>query len=58
MNIKKKSAKVKGYRKNHEFVVEKSTLCGYSLITLKKNGNPILKCTPEEFVKFKILICN
>jgi hypothetical protein len=58
MNIEKKSTKVKGYKKHHEFVVEKSTLCGHSLVTLKKNGNPILKCTPEEFVKFKALICD
>ena len=59
MNIAKRSSLIKGYRsKKHEFEVETATIAGYSFITLKKNGNPILKCTPEEYAKFKKFICN
>ena len=59
MNITKKTRKIKGYRaKKHEFEIETALVAGYSFITLKKNGNPILKCSPEEFEKFKNFICN
>ena len=58
MNVTKKTAKFKGYRsKKHEFEIELATIAGHSFVTLKKNGNPILKCTPEEFSKFKRFIC-
>ena len=58
MNISRKQSKIKGYRsKKHEFEIETSSMAGYSFVTLKKNGNPILKCTPEEFAKFKKFIC-
>lgn len=55
MKIEKKSVKVKGYRKKHEFTVETTSLSGYTFITLLKNGNPVLKCTPSEYAKFKKL---
>ena len=58
MQIKKKSIKVKGYRKKHEFTIEEATLSGYTFITVLKNDNPILKCTPKEFIKFKKLFCD
>jgi len=51
----KKSVKVKGYRKKHTFTVETTSMSGYTFITVLKNDNPILKCTPTEFVKFKKL---
>tara|TARA_B100000900_G_C20558278_1_gene707750 strand:+ start:192 stop:371 length:180 start_codon:yes stop_codon:yes gene_type:complete len=58
MNVERKKSKIKGYRsKKHEFEIEKTTMTGYTFITLKKNGNPILKCTPVEFMKFKKFIC-
>ena len=55
MNITKKSVRVKGYNKKHLFEVETSEMCGYTFITVKKNGNPILKCTPKDYIKFKQL---
>ena len=55
MKIEKKSVKVKGYRKKHQFTVETITMAGHTFVTLLKNDNPILKCTPLEFVKFKKL---
>ena len=55
MKIEKKSVKVKGYRKKHEFTVERASLAGHTFITLLKNGNPVLKCTPVEYIKFKQL---
>ena len=57
MNVKKKSVKVKGYKRKHEFSVEETTLAGYTFITVLKNNNPVLKCTPKEFIKFKKLFC-
>lgn len=59
MIVERKQSKIKGYRsKKHEFEIEKSSMAGYTFMTLKKNGNPILKCTPEEFEKFRKFICN
>ena len=55
MNIKKKSVSVKGYNKKHLFEVETAEISGYTFITVKKNGNPILKCTPKDYNKFKTL---
>jgi len=58
MNVVRRQSKIKGYRsKKHEFEIEKSSMAGYTFITFKKNGNPILKCTPTEFEKFKKFIC-
>ena len=58
MNVERKQSKIKGYRsKKHEFEIEKASMAGYTFITLKKNGNPILKCSPSEFAKFKKFIC-
>ena len=58
MNTKTRSSKIKGYRsKKHLFEVEETTISGYTFITIKRNGNPLLKCTPTEFYKFKQLIC-
>ena len=53
MQVEKKSVKVKGYRKTHNFTIEKSSLAGHTFIAILKNDNPILKCTPREFVKFR-----
>jgi len=54
----RKNIKIKGYRsKKHLFEVEHAELSGYTFITIKKNGNPILKCTPQEYIKFKSLFC-
>tara|TARA_R110002060_G_scaffold6691_4_gene10147 strand:- start:184 stop:360 length:177 start_codon:yes stop_codon:yes gene_type:complete len=56
MKVDKKSVKVKGYRqKKHTFTVETTLMSGYTFITVLKNDNPILKCTPLEYVKFKKL---
>tara|TARA_B100000424_G_C22641992_1_gene354799 strand:+ start:320 stop:499 length:180 start_codon:yes stop_codon:yes gene_type:complete len=58
MKTTKKQARIKGYRtKKHLFEVEHTTISGYTFITIKKNGNPILKCSPEEYGKFRSLIC-
>jgi len=58
MKIEKKSVKVKGYKRKHEFTIERSTIAGYVFITVRKNDNPILKCTPVEFIKLKKLFCD
>ena len=58
MKTTKKSVKVKGYKRKHEFTVEETSMAGYTFITVLKNDNPVLKCTPAEFVKFKKLFCN
>ena len=59
MKVSKKTSKIKGYRaKKHEFEIESASMAGYHFVTLKKNGNPILKCSPEEFQKFKKFICS
>ena len=58
MQIEKKTVKVKGYRKTHNFTIEKSSLAGHTFIAILKNDNPILKCTPKEFVKLRNLFCN
>jgi len=55
MKVEKKSVKVKGYRKKHEFTIETTTMAGHTFIALLKNNNTILKCTPQEFVKLKKL---
>ena len=58
MKTTKKSVRVKGYRKKHEFTVEETSMAGYTFITVLKNDNPVLKCTPSEYEKFKKLFCN
>ncbi len=58
MQTKRKSVEVKGYRKKHNFTIEETFISGYTFITLLKNGNPILKCTPKEFIKVKKLFCD
>ncbi len=55
MKIEKKSITVKGYRKKHKFEIEKTQISGYTFFSILKNGNPILKCTPDQFEKFKSL---
>ena len=48
---------VKSGNKVHSFTLIKTEIGGYTFISLKKNsGNPIIKCTPKEFIKFKELI--
>ncbi len=59
MKTKRTTKTVKGYgNRKHEFEVETTEISGYTFITVKKNGNPILKCTPKEYVKFKSLFCD
>lgn len=55
MKMTKKSVTVKGYKKKHKFEIEKTELSGYVFYSLKKNGNNIVKCTPEEYLKLKSL---
>ena len=58
MKTIKKQTQIKGYRsKKHLFEVEHTTISGYTFVTIKKNGNPILKCSPDEYAKFQNLIC-
>jgi len=59
MKIEKKSINVKGYaNRKHMFEVEHMSISGHSFVTIKKNGNPILKCSPKEYIKFKTLFCD
>lgn len=57
MKINKKSVTVKGYKRKHEIAIEETTMAGYTMITVLKNGNPVIKCTPKEFIKLKKLFC-
>ena len=57
MQVSKRSVKVKGYKRKHEITIEETTMQGYTFIAVLKNGNPIIKCTPKEFVKLKKLFC-
>ena len=53
----KKTTTLKSGNKKHSFTLTKTTVAGHTFISLKKNdGNPIIKCTPKEFIKFKMLI--
>ncbi len=53
----KKTITMKSGSKKHDFTLTKTTIGGHTFISLKKNsGNPIIKCTPKEFIKFKKLI--
>ena len=54
----RKSVKVKGYNRKHDFTVERMSMAGYDFVTVLKNNNPILKCTPAEYAKFKKLFCD
>ena len=57
MTEEKKTATLKSGNKKHDFTLIKTTIGGHTFISLKKNtGNPIIKCTPKEFMKFKRLI--
>lgn len=57
MHTSKKTVTVKGYKRKHEIAIEETTMAGYTMITVLKNGNPIIKCTPKEFIKLKKLFC-
>lgn len=58
MQVNKKSVTVKGYgNKKHEITIEETTISGYTFVAVLKNGNPIIKCTPKEFIKIKKLFC-
>ena len=57
MKIEKKSVTVKGYKRKHEITIEQTTMAGHTMISVLKNGNPIIKCTPKEFIKLKRLFC-
>ena len=53
----KKTVTMKSGNKKHDFTLIRTTIGGHTFISLKKNaGNPIIKCTPKEFIKFKKLI--
>lgn len=58
MKITKKSVKVKGYKKKHTITIEETSLGGFVFISVLKNDNPIIKCTPKEFIKLKKLFCD
>jgi len=55
MKVNKKSVTVKGYNRKHEIAIEETTISGYTFIAILKNGNPVIKCTPKEFLKIKKL---
>ena len=56
MKVFKKETTIKGYgNKKHTFEIERTEMAGHVFICLKKNGNPIVKCTPLEFEKFSKL---
>tara|TARA_B100000287_G_C20245315_1_gene627793 strand:- start:27 stop:203 length:177 start_codon:yes stop_codon:yes gene_type:complete len=56
MKVFRKEATVKGYgNKKHTFEIERTEMAGHVFVCLKKNGNPIVKCTPQEFAKFSKL---
>ena len=50
-----KEVKVKGYRKQHTFSIERSSLAGHTFVRLLKNGNVVLNCTEREFEKMRKL---
>ena len=57
MTEDKKTITVKSGNRKHEFTLIKTSFGGHTFISLKKNnGDPIIKCTPKEFLKFKMLI--
>ena len=58
MEVNKKSVTVKGYNRKHLITIEATKISGYTFIALLKNGNPIIKCTPKEFIKLKRLFSN
>ena len=58
MKVTKKSVTVKGYRKKHEITIEHASMAGHVFISVLKNGNPVIKCTPKEFIKLKRLFCD
>lgn len=56
MKTNTKSVSVKGYgNKKHSFEREITEISGYTFVTIKKNGNSILRCTPSEYIKFRKL---
>ena len=56
VDTKKRKVEVKGYaNRKHTFEIDITNMSGYTFVTLKKNGNPILRCDPQEFLKFKSL---
>ena len=58
MKTESKKVVVKSYpSKKHTFEIETTTLVGHTYVALKKNGNPVVKCSPEEFVKLRLLFC-
>tara|TARA_Y100000593_G_C4296676_1_gene331033 strand:- start:344 stop:520 length:177 start_codon:yes stop_codon:yes gene_type:complete len=58
MKVNRKSVSVKGYKRKHEIAVEETTIAGHVMITVLKNNNPIIKCTPKEYIKLKRLFCD
>lgn len=57
MTEEKKTMSLKSGNKKHTFTLIKTNIGGHTFISLKKNnGDPIIKCTPKEFIKFKMLI--
>jgi len=56
MNVDKKSVNVKGYgNKKHEISIEKMSIGNHKSVSIKKNGNVIITCSPKEFIKLKLL---
>ena len=57
MTEEKKTVTMKSGNRKHSFTLTKTMIGGHTFISLKKNnGDPIIKCTPKEFIKFKMLI--
>ena len=56
MKEEKKSVIIKSINRKDEYSLVKTTISGITYISVRKNGNPILKCAPREFIKFKRLI--
>ena len=57
MKVERKSVTVKGYKRKHDIAIETTTISGHVTISVLKNGNPVIKCTPKEFIKLKRLFC-
>ena len=56
MKEEKKTVTIKSVNRKDEYSLVKTTISGITYISVRKNGNPLLKCSPKEFIKFKRLI--
>ena len=56
MEVRKKSVTIKSINRKDKYTLEYTKIAGIEYIAILKNGNPILKCSPREFIKFRMLI--